>query len=62
MGDRTSVASQQRIKKMLLPSELQKIPDLEAYIKMSGYDWTRVKLNYKSYPQVTEPLILKKEV
>jgi len=57
--DGMSINEDIRQRKLILPSEIQKIPDLSAYIRLSGYDWTRIKMQYKDYPKVAEPLILR---
>lgn len=50
MRDGVSFSKQTKSKSLVLPSEIANLPDLEAYVKYSGYDVTKIKLDF---PQLT---------
>lgn len=47
-----SVNQQRNIKRIILPSQIKRLNDLEAYLQLKG-DWpiTKVKFNYQEYPE-----------
>ncbi|MFQ5559778.1 MAG: type IV secretion system DNA-binding domain-containing protein, partial [Nitrospinota bacterium] len=60
--DGYSYTSEQKIEKLVIPSELMDLQSLEAYLKISGYPLIKGKLNIKKYIAATKPLLLREEV
>ena len=56
-GDRTSKGEQSAIEDLVMPSVIQNLPPLRAYIKLQDYDWSLNKIEPVSYPNETEGLI-----
>lgn len=54
MRDGISLSKDKHHRKIVLPSEIRNLPDLNAYLKLPG-DWpiTKIEFNYKSYEKVS---------
>lgn len=50
MRDGVSFSKQTKSKILVLPSEIANLPDLEAYVKYSGYDVTKINLDFPFLP------------
>lgn len=48
--------------KLILPSQIQNLKDLECFLKLPNYDITKIKLQYKHYPERTEPFICRPDL
>ncbi|WP_353685429.1 type IV secretion system DNA-binding domain-containing protein [Thermodesulfovibrio sp. 3462-1] len=59
MRDGISIQRRRVTEKVVLPSELQNIPDLTAFLKLPNYPWTQTKFTYKHYPTKNPSFIMK---
>lgn len=62
LRDGISLAKNTRIKKLILPSSLQSLHELEAIVKFPNLDYTKTTIPYISYPKNHEYLILRKDM
>ncbi len=51
-----------KTKPLVLPSVFQKFPDMEGILKLSSYDYCKVKVPYVSYPALNEYLEIRKDM
>lgn len=60
--DGFSQGRREKIKRLVMPSELHQLKDYECYIKLRNYDWTKTKTSIKDkkYPDINEPFIIRK--
>jgi len=61
MKDSLSISTQEKDKRLVLPSEITSLEDLNFYIQLSGYPITRDKFNYRKFPQTNEFYIGRKD-
>ncbi|MDJ0718731.1 MAG: type IV secretion system DNA-binding domain-containing protein [Prochloraceae cyanobacterium] len=54
-SDRNSVSKTIKVRPVVMPSELQNLPDLQAYIKIGQFDPTLIHFDYQRYPTINEP-------
>ncbi len=52
LGDRFSMSEQEKLEKIVLSTELQNLPDFEAYLKIANYGLTRMKMPRNYLPLV----------
>lgn len=55
MSDRNSISRSIKTRPIVLGSEIQNLPDLQAYLKICHFDATRIRLDYQKYPAVNDP-------
>jgi type IV conjugative transfer system coupling protein TraD len=56
-----SISKQQSNRQIVNASEIMRLNDLEAYIRLPGkFPITKIQLEYKKYPQISDPFILRK--
>ena len=60
--DGISIARERRVEKVLLASEIMNLEKLRAYLKLSGYDITKIKLKIKNYKDINEPILIRDDV
>ncbi|MCU0537495.1 MAG: type IV secretion system DNA-binding domain-containing protein [Hydrococcus sp. Prado102] len=53
-SDRSTLNRSIKTRPIVMPSELQNLPDLQAYIKICDFNPTLLHFNYKNYPAVNE--------
>jgi Type IV secretion-system coupling protein DNA-binding domain len=53
-SDRSSLNRSIKTRPIVMPSELQNLPDLQAYIKICDFNPTLLHFNYKNYPSINE--------
>jgi type IV secretory pathway TraG/TraD family ATPase VirD4 len=53
-GDRFSMSEQEKLEKIILPTEFQSLPDFHAYLKIANYGLTKMKMPRKFLPLVSE--------
>jgi type IV conjugative transfer system coupling protein TraD len=59
--DGISLIRRKKTEKLVLPSDIQNLKDLNAYLKLPNYDISKVEFRYKSYPDKHEPFLMKPE-
>ncbi len=59
--DGISLIRRKKTEKLVLPSEIQNLKDLNGYLKLPNYDITKIEFKYKSYPDRHEPFLMKPE-
>ena len=56
MRDAATITPREQIEPLVLPDDLMKLPSLRGFLVYTeGFDAARVKLQYRSYPQVATP-------
>lgn len=50
--DGISLIRRKRTEKLILPSTIQSLPDLQGYLKFPGYHYAEIGLQYRGYPDV----------
>ena len=60
--DGISLIRRKKTEKLVLPSDIQNLKDLNAYLKLPNFDITKVEFRYKSYPDKHEPFLMKPEL
>ncbi len=58
--DTESYRNQRITDKLLLPSQIQSLPNLSCYIKLSSYPLTESRVPYKHYPDRAKPFVADK--
>jgi type IV secretory pathway TraG/TraD family ATPase VirD4 len=58
-GDSRGVSEQEKTERLLLPTEFQSIPNLEAVIKVSNFGVSRLKIPHVFYPVNQEYFMMK---
>jgi type IV secretory pathway TraG/TraD family ATPase VirD4 len=53
-SDRNTLNRSIKTRPIVMPSELQNLPDLQAYIKICDFNPTLLHFNYKNYPSINE--------
>ena len=54
LGDRFSMSEQEKLEKIILPTEFQSLPDFHAYLKIANYGLTRMETPRKFLPKVNK--------
>lgn len=54
-SDRNTLNRSIKTRPIVMPSELQNLPDLQAYIKICDFNPTLLHFNYKNYPSINQP-------
>ncbi|MCI0723165.1 MAG: type IV secretion system DNA-binding domain-containing protein [Acidobacteria bacterium] len=57
LGDRFSISDQEKLEKIVLPTEFQSLPDFHAYLKVANYGLTRMETPRKFLPLVREEFV-----
>ncbi len=57
--DGISLQPRDKTERLIMPADLQNLPDLECFIKLPGYFLVRTKLTYKKYKNKHLPFILR---
>lgn len=57
--DGLSLAKRRQTGRLILPSQIQNLKDLNFYLKVPGLDVAQTRLQYKKYEDVNEPFILR---
>jgi type IV secretory pathway TraG/TraD family ATPase VirD4 len=57
--DGISLQPSEKTQRLVMPSDLQNLPDLECYVKLPGHFITRTKLDYRKYEGQNVPFILR---
>jgi len=60
--DGISLIRRKKTEKLVLPSDIQNLKDLNAYLKLPNFDISKVEFRYKSYPDKHEPFLMKPEL
>jgi type IV secretory pathway TraG/TraD family ATPase VirD4 len=47
--DGVDLSKVERTEPLILPSEIQGLPDLNAFVKFAGHDWVRTKVKYQKF-------------
>ncbi len=59
LGDRFSMSEQEKLEKIVLSTEIQNLPNFEAYLKIANYGLTRMKMPQKFLPLVCKEFLPK---
>ncbi len=54
-NDRNSLNRSIKTRPVVMPSEIQNLPDLQAYIKFCDLNPSKIHFNYQKYPQINPP-------
>ncbi len=57
--DGYSQTKRKKTERLVLPSDIMSLRDLECLVKIANYDITKTKLNYKAYQDRNEPFVLR---
>ncbi len=57
LGDRFSMSEQEKLEKIILPTEFQSLPDFHAYLKIANYGLTRMETRRKFLPMTGEEFV-----
>jgi type IV secretory pathway TraG/TraD family ATPase VirD4 len=57
LGDRFSLGEQEKLEKIILPTEFQNLPDFHSYLKIANYGTAKMKTRRKFLPSVTDEFI-----
>src|SRR5213078_2160633 len=57
LGDRFSMSAQEKLEKIILPTEFQSLPDFHAYLKIANYGLTRMETPRKFLPVVNDEFV-----
>jgi len=60
--DGVSLMQRTREKDLVLPSEIMNLQDLGAYLKIANYSFTKIRFEYKRYPESREPFIVRNDL
>ena len=60
--DGVSLMQRSREKDLVLPSEIMNLEDLEAYLKIANYSITKIRFDYKQYPESCEPFVVRDDL
>jgi len=60
--DGVSLMQRTREKDLVLPSEIINLLDLEAYLKIANYSITKIRFDYKRYPEIREPFVVREDL
>ncbi|HYK92074.1 MAG TPA: type IV secretion system DNA-binding domain-containing protein, partial [Acidobacteriota bacterium] len=57
LGDRFSMREQEKLEKIILPTEFQNLQDFDAYLKIANYGLTRMKTPREFLPKIDEEFV-----
>jgi type IV secretory pathway TraG/TraD family ATPase VirD4 len=57
LGDRISISDQERLEKVILPTEFQNLPDFHTYLKIANSGITRMKTARHFLPLLTDEFL-----
>lgn len=60
--DGISLMRRKRTEKLVLPSDIENLKDLECFLKLPNYDLTKIKLEYKRFEDIHEPFIIRQDL
>jgi type IV conjugative transfer system coupling protein TraD len=60
--DSVQVQKQLKDRRLVMPSEIMNLKDLEAYLKLPNYPVTKIKLDWKGYPNLNDPFIMREDM
>ena len=55
--DGISLVRRKRTEKLILPSEIKNLRELHGFLKLSNYDWAKMQLQYRDFPDVAPSFI-----
>lgn len=60
--DGVSLMQRSREKDLVLPSEIMNLHDLEAYLKIANYPITKIRFDYREYPESHDPFVVRDDL
>lgn len=60
--DSVQVNKQLKDRRLVMASEIMNLKDLEAYLKLPNYPVTKIKLDWKGYPNLNDPFIMRDDM
>jgi type IV conjugative transfer system coupling protein TraD len=58
-GDHLNVSQRKKIERLVMPSEIMNLKDLECFVKITDFHVTKTKLKYKGYKDITESFVIR---
>jgi type IV conjugative transfer system coupling protein TraD len=58
-GDHLNISRKKKMDRLVIPAEVMNLKDLECYVKLPDFHVTKTKLQYRRYPDVTEPFVIR---
>jgi len=62
MRDGVTLNKHSKLKQVVLPAEIQNLPRLELYLKMSGYPVTKTKIQYKQRKNIAKGFLQREDI
>jgi type IV conjugative transfer system coupling protein TraD len=60
--DSVQVQKQLKDRRLVMASEIMNLKDLECYLKLPNYPVTKIKLDWKGYPNLNDPFIMREDM
>lgn len=60
--DGISIVRRRRTEKLVLPSEIENLPELSGYLKLPNYDYAKVQMQYKDFPDIAPSFICRDDL
>jgi len=60
--DSVQVQKQLKDRRLVMASEIMNLKDLECYLKLPNYPVTKIKLDWKGYPNRNDPFIMREDM
>ena len=57
-----AVQKQLKDRRLVMASEIMNLKDLECYLKLPNYPVTKIKLDWKGYPNLNDPFIMREDM
>ncbi|MCI0623920.1 MAG: type IV secretion system DNA-binding domain-containing protein [Acidobacteria bacterium] len=57
LGDRISISEQEKLEKIILPTQFQDLKDFHAYLKIANYGVTTMQTSRKFLPAITDEFV-----
>jgi type IV conjugative transfer system coupling protein TraD len=60
--DSVQVQKQLKDRRLVMASEIMNLKDLEAYLKLPNYPATKIKIDWKGYPNLNDPFLMRDDM
>ena len=57
LGDRISISEQEKLEKIILPTEFQDLHDFQTYLKIANYGITAMETPREFFPAITDEFL-----
>jgi type IV secretory pathway TraG/TraD family ATPase VirD4 len=58
-GDRLNISRRKKIERIVMPSEIMNLRDLECFVKIADFHGTTTRLKYKGYRDITKAFVIR---